>query len=170
MQARESLDVQFVEHDFRRRPRIGVRGERDERFCHARLQGEGRVVAVVEARRPVGMPAAVAEVLVAPFEAADDLAGVRVEQQLVRVEAMPGLRRVRTMRAQAVDEAGARAREVPMPDAVRMARKPVPANLALAVVIENAQFDKAGVLACHGEVHAVGLQRGPERIRLAGRQ
>ena len=105
VQLAEAAHVHFVEHAVR--PGCGRRGIAlpvEAVVHHARLQRQGAVVARIHAQRVV---AGLAAVPVAPLEAADDLARTGVEQQLVRVEAMPVLRLPRAVRAQAVDQAGA---------------------------------------------------------------
>jgi hypothetical protein len=91
VELREALDVHFVEQ----------------------CVGERRV------RRPVAAPVVAVgndARLQSFFDAADDLARVRVEQDLRRVEAMPGLGLPGPVRAKGVDEAGSRAGEASVAD------------------------------------------------------
>ncbi len=109
---------------------------------------------VSSAARAVGVAEFVAVVLGAPGEAADDLARIRVEQQLVRIEAMAVLGLIRPMRAQAVDQAGADAFEETVEDAVVRAVQRVALQFARAAGVEHAEFDLGGVVGEDGEVDA----------------
>ncbi len=104
MQLREALDVQFVDDRVlprRLRPDIVAPGERG--VDHAALGHRRCAVARIE--RQVFAPAAdaISVVRVGPAQRPGHQAGVRVEQQLVRVEPIAALRRVRTVHAVAVE-------------------------------------------------------------------
>src|SRR5439155_23624202 len=77
-----------------------------------------RAVAIVD--REILAPAAdaITEMRVAPAQRARDRTGIRIEQQLFRIEAHAGLRIVRPVNAIAVEQPGARIRKVTMPDLI----------------------------------------------------
>jgi hypothetical protein len=105
----EALDVHLVHdrpfpgHDRARRPPPGKGG-----IDHPALLHQARTVALVERFILVGMTQGVTEQLRPPFERTNQLLGIGVEQQLVGIEAMPGIRLVGAVNAESVD--GARTR------------------------------------------------------------
>src|SRR5580704_16462115 len=68
---------------------------------------------------------------------------VRVEQKLVRVKAMPLLRRVGAVHAVAVECPGPDPSDVTVPDLVRVLGKADARRLALARLVEQAYLDLA---------------------------
>ena len=90
---------------------------------------------------------------------------VRIEQQLVRVEAMSFLGPVGAVDAVAVEQAGPRLRQVAVPDLVGALAQLDALQLAPAGRVEEAQLDALGVLREQREVDAL---RRP-RSRRAGR-
>ncbi len=119
VQLREPLDVHLIEHGvFERGVQMCIGAPGMARVDNARLEGERRVVTRVQVS---GVARVAAELLVAPLEGADDLARIRVEQQLVRVEAVATVRAPLAMRAVAVHQPRCAALEVAMPDVVRVA-------------------------------------------------
>ncbi|MNT14047.1 hypothetical protein D3C72_1490370 [compost metagenome] len=81
---------------------------------------------------------AVAEQRVAPVHLAVQLAGVGVQQQLVRIEAVPILGIVGTVGAVAVHQAGLGVRQVAMPDLVGAFRQIEAAQFLAALGVEQA--------------------------------
>ena len=152
MARREALDVDLV--DDRLVPRsaqwpVGAPGEGgvdDERLRHA-----GRAVAPVHRQVGVGVADLVAEQRVAPAHGAVDGAGVGVEEQLGRVEAVTGGRLPWPLHPVAVAETRPRLRHVDVPDAFRPLGHGHP---RLAVAVEHAQLDGGRVLGEEGEVDA----------------
>src|SRR5206468_9238874 len=89
MPPREALDVGLVDHAGRQRHRgrpVVAPGE--GRIDRLALGHRPAIVAPVEAEVAAWMTDLVAEMRIAPAEGADDRPGVRIEQQLVRVEAV----------------------------------------------------------------------------------
>src|ERR1700756_5379287 len=90
MKQRESSDMQFVDDGAvpRRSERlIGAPSERgvgDNALQHARS-----TVSAIEREVPVLMAYAIPEKSVVPLEAISNLLGIRVQQQFVRVKALP---------------------------------------------------------------------------------
>jgi hypothetical protein len=68
-------------------------------------------------------------------------AGVRIEEELVRIEAQPVIGLIRAVHAKAVDRAGADLGHVPVPDLVAVFGKLDALLLGLAGLVEQAQLD-----------------------------
>ena len=128
----------------------------------------GGVVAAVEREVLVAVADAVAEVRVAPAQRADDILGVGIEQQLVRVEAVavPG-RRGRARGSRRAGRAAPRADSSARPG--RSARAARCAATSLAPGGDRTgRARPCGVLGKHGEVHAFAIPGRPARGRCAG--
>jgi hypothetical protein len=123
------------------------------RVHHAAFLDEPRAVALVEGQ-VVARFQLVAEDLRAPDQVADDGAGIGVEEELVRVEAVAGVRRMRAVHAVAVDRARARIGQVAVPDLVGEFRQLDPVDLRLARIVEEAELHLGGVRGEEREVHA----------------
>jgi hypothetical protein len=91
---------------------------------------------------------------IAAVIAPQDLARIRVEQQLGRIEALPVVRRPRTVHAIAVDQPRAPAGQQPMPDAIGAGRQPKALLFALAGAIEEAKLDSLRIRRHQCEVDA----------------
>ena len=154
----EPLDVRLVDHRLvhrgvRRPVVLPVEAVVDDH----RLGDRGRRVLVVALE--VGVVAGVGirdvgqDVAAVPAHLALDRLGVRVDQQLVRVEAVAGARVVRAVDAVAVALAGADAGQVDVP-VERGALGELDALLGV-VVVEQAQLDPLRVLGEQGEVGSV---------------
>ena len=98
------------------RPALAAPGE--GRIDHAAFRHEGGAVALVEGEVVVGLADRVAEQRGVPVELADELLRIGIEQQLVRVEAVPVRRLVGAVHAIAIDRARPRVRQVAVPDLV----------------------------------------------------
>ena len=99
---------------------------------------------------------------------ADDL-GVGIQDQLVRVEAMAEVRRVRAVHAVAVQLARMHVRQVAVPDHVGLLGQRNRQRLDFGVDrVEQAELDAGGVLGEQREVDADAVPGGAERIRGAG--
>jgi hypothetical protein len=162
MQLREALDVQFVDHRvFPRdlRPYVVAPGER--RVDHPALGHRGRAVARVE--RQVFAPAsdAITVVRVGPAQRSGYQAGVRVEQQLVRIEPVALFRRVGTMDTVTVELSGTGLGQIAMPDEVRSLANVDASNLPPALRIEQAQFHRFRVFRIQSEIDAGAIPARP---------
>src|SRR5688500_1962101 len=94
---------------------------------------------------------------------------VRVHDQLVWVEAVSRMRRIRSMYAIAVQLPGADVRQVAVPDHVRLLRKRDGERLDLSIHrVEQAQLHARRVFREDGEVDADAVPGGAERVRPAG--
>jgi len=163
----EALDVQLVDHRIlprRARWCVVVPGESgidDPALRHSR-----RAVARVERKILALVPDAVAEVRIAPPHLADDLARVRVEQQLVRVEAVALLGCIRTVHSVAVQHAGPRLRQVAVPHEVGALGHVDALDFAPTLRVEDAELHALGVLGVEREVDAFAV---PGRAEGRGR-
>src|SRR5690606_28756730 len=121
----------------------------------------------VERQIAAARAVAVAVMRIGPAQLAGERLGVGVEQQLVRVEAVAGARLVGAVDAVAVERAGPNVGQVAVPDLVGMLRQRHAVGLALAGRVEQAQLDTAGMGREQGEVDAVAVPGGAERIGLS---
>ncbi len=160
---REAAHVDLVDHRLgpwpRRRPVVlPVEGPVD----HDALRDRLGVVLVVGFQVGVGevggdVPQHVGQV---PADRPLDRLGVRVDEQLVRVEALPGPGVVGPAHAVAVALPGSDAGEVPVP--VVGGAQPQRQALLRAVVAEQAQRHRFGVLGEQREVRPVSVPGRPE--------
>ncbi len=107
---------------------------------------------------------------VRPVHIASQRARVGIEQQLVMIEPMAVLRRVRSVRAIAIQHAGGRVRQIAVPDFVGVFRQRVARDLMASGWLEQAQIDPLCVRREHREVDAEPVPRRAERIRPARQQ
>ena len=167
---RETLDVQLVQHEFRQRTTRTLRGARCGRRRDPRLQCKCGVVASVEHACAFGMALHVGEVFRAPVEAADNLAGIGIKQQFVRVEAIARFRLPGAVRAIAVDQAWLCAGQYAGKYAILGGVQGVSFQFMDAVGIEYAQLNPFRALREHGELDAAIDDMRAERRCAAGEQ
>ena len=149
VQRGQGLDLRLVENGFGQR---GLRPRRDGstgaqfggQIEHTRLGHVLRVVLCVGLIRRVGTVAALQR---QRGEWSAERACPGVDQEARRVEALPGLRRPGSVRAQTVKLANAQARHKAVPDTVAAGRQTDARGLGFACGVEQAEFDGAGV-AC----------------------
>ena len=164
MQGGQALDMGLVDHRVGQRG-LGCRilaplkgGVGHHRFGH----GKGTVAGV---KGQVGARAAhlVAHQRIRPPEPPLQRAGIGVKQQLVGVEAVPGLGLIGTMGAKPVKRARHQARHALMPDvAIALAERQARGFLA-PVGREQAQLHPFRMGRKDGEVHAIPVKAGPHR-------
>src|SRR5260370_41506700 len=111
----------------------------DDAFRHER-----GAVALVETL-VIGRFHLVAEDRGIPFQVAEMTAGIGIEQELVRIEAVPRLGLVRAVDAVAVERAGVNFAQIAVPDLVRVFQQLHALALAPARRVEQAHFDPGGV-------------------------
>ena len=99
-----------------------------------------------------------------PLQLADDLLGVRVEQQLVGIEAVAGRRFVGAVDAEAIDRARPRIRQIAVPDFVGVFRQHDTFGLALARGVEQAEFDFGALRREQREIDAEAVPGRAERV------
>jgi len=121
---------------------------------------EGRAVALVEAEVGILVADGVAEQRFGPAQLAHQLFGIGVDQQLVRVETMAGVRLVGAVDAIAVDLPRVRVRQVAVPDLVGVLGQLDALDFGLALVVEQAQLDLCRVRREDGEVDAKAVPGG----------
>ena len=129
------------------------------------LGHERRAVALIEAQIVVLGADGVAEDGVIPLQLADVAAGIRIEQQLVRVETMPGIGLVGTMHAQPVYRARVHIFDVAVPDLIGVFRQLQPFELLLALGVEQADFHLGGIGRKQGEIRSLAV---PDRAMRVG--
>ena len=168
VQHRVAAHVRFVEDAVHpghvRRPVVAPheRGVDDDRLRHP-----ARVVAAVEAEVAAMRADAVAVVRVAPAQRSGQRLGVRVDQQLVVVEAVAVRRIVGTVDAIAVERSRPQTRQVAVPHFVGVFGQRVARDLAPAARVEDAQVDALGVRREEREVDAGTVPGRAERIGAA---
>ena len=93
---------------------------------------------------------------------------VRVQQQLVRVEAVADIGLVGSVDAEAVDPARTCVRQIAVEDLVRIFRKLDALYLPFTLRIEDAKFHFGGSRREDGEVDAEAIPCGPQGIGSPG--
>src|SRR4029079_1785453 len=151
-----------------RRARIAIVAPRERRIDDLAFRHAARVVASI--LRQVGALAAdaITEMRIAPRERADDRLRVRIEQQLLRIEAMALLRLIRTVHAIAVELAGPRFGQVAMPDLIGLLAQRDALQLAPPAIIEQAQLDAIRKLREQREVDPLAVPRRTLRKGFTG--
>ena len=137
---------------------------RKRRVYDDALGHPGGVIATVERKIGARRTDAVAEMHVAPDDRAHDHRRVRIEQQLVMVEAVAARRIVRSINAVAVEQTGPRVGQVAVPDRIGVFRERDALDFAPSAGIEKAQIDLFGVLRKQREVYAGAVPSGSQRI------
>src|SRR6266511_2608282 len=164
----EAFDVQLVDDGLVPGP-VGppVVAPGECRVDHLALGHAERAVAVVGGEILAPAADAITEMRVAPAQGACDRTGVRIEQQLFRVEAHAGLRIVRPVNAIAIEQPRSRVGEVTMPDLIGLLAQRNAFELAPALGIEQAELNVLRMLREKPEIDALAVPGGAERIRPA---
>ncbi len=171
MELRESLDVQLVDRRLRPGdPGRAVMTPREGVGSHHRVGHvwSGITVVVTHTRRVVR----VTEDRLVELEAARDLPGVRVQQQLARVVPVSGRRVVRPVHPQPVALARTAAWHVPVPDGSTAFDEGDPLLalghvVVVGVEVEEAEIDRFGAFAVDRHVDAGTVPGDTERSRTA---
>ena len=164
----EAAHVHLVDHHVLARDvRRPVRAPGEGGLQHAALGHEGGAVAAVEGQVLALAADGVAIERVAPAQLADRILGIGVDQQLVRIEAVAFLGLVGAVDAIAVGHAGARLRQVAVPDVLGALAQHDALQLAAAVVVEQAELDLLGVLGEQREVDAFAIPGRAARVGLS---
>ena len=137
------------------------------RVDHLALGHEGGAVTFIERQVVVWVADGVAKQRLGPLQFADQLLGIRVDQQFVGVEAVTVLRLVRAVDAVAIHQARVRIGQVAMVDLVRVFGQLDAFELMLAGGVEQAQLDLGGIGRKQGEVDAQPIPGGAEGKGLA---
>src|SRR5579862_5528311 len=164
----ESPNVHFVDDAFMPgsawRP-VNSPGER--RINHHGFEHAWCAVPPVERKVGILVPDAITEVGVAPFEIADDLFGVGIEEKLIRIEAMAFGRIVGTKDTISVNESRPGLRQIAVPDLVGLLFQADAVQFSASGLIEQAQLHGFSVFREQGEVNALAVPIRSERIRTA---
>ena len=94
-------------------------------------------------------------------------AGIRVEHQLVGIEAVPGTRLVGAVYAVAVNRSGVHVRHIAVPDLVGEFGQLDSRRLAFAATVEEAELDPRRIGREQCEIDPLAVPGGPERMRQA---
>lgn len=160
-QHRCAAHVHLVDHRARPRrvgPHIVAPVERLVR--HHGLGAGGCAVAPVERQIGAGGVQAIAEQRIGPAQRAHQAAGIGVEQQLVRIEAVAAIRLPRAVGTVAVDQARFHAGQVAVPDFIGALRQWQARQLLAAGGVEQAEIDAGGVGREDGEIDAQAVPLG----------
>ena len=147
------------------RRRFAAPGE--GRVDHPAFRHAGGAVRGAEAQIGVRIAKLVAVHLGAPAQLAHVRFRVRVEQQLVGVEAVTGTRIIRPVHAIGVDRAGAGGVHVAVPDLVGILRQLDAFELGLASLVEQAQLHLRRMRREQREIDAEPVPGGAQRMRQA---
>ena len=165
-QLRQAFDMGLIDERVAPRPtqrRIVAPGPGrvlDLAFWHARrtVAPVHREVAAMRAE-PVAVEGFV------PADAADDLPRIRIDQELMRIEAVAVLRLIRAVHPVAVELARTGIRQIAVKDMIGTARQPDAVRLAASGGIVEAEVDLCRVLGEQGEIHPASVPRRPQRKR-----
>ncbi len=135
---------------------------------HPALRRACCAVAPVERQIFLRATDSVAEVRVAPVQRALQVLRVRLDQQLVGVEAVSAGRFIRSVDPVAVQGPRTRLRQVAVPDLVRVLAQLDALQLVLAGLIEDAQLDFSRVGREQREVDAFAIPCRASGVGLAG--
>lgn len=167
----EALDMGFIDNrigpgDLRTAiiAPIDLIGIHDPAFGH-----ESRAVEIVEGQILVRIVEMIAEHFGRPPDIAHQFAGIRIEQQLVMIEAMAVLGLERSMDTEAVEGARLQARYKPVPDFIGVIRQIHPGDLNAAAGIVEAQLDAIGVGGKQGKINPFARVAGTQPLPLAGK-
>src|SRR5262245_42378495 len=110
----------------------------------------------------------VAEQCIAPANGSCDGFSVRVQEQLVRIEAVPVFWCVRTVYSIAVELPWVCVRQIHMPNMVGLLRQGNPIDFFILIrAIKEAELDARGIFGEEGEVDSIPIPGGTEGIRLS---
>ena len=140
-------------------------GER--RVDHPGLGYIGSAVSVIKAEIGIRRAERVAEQPFRPLQFADQLLGVRVDQQFVGIEAMPGIRFVGTVDPIAVDHSRMGVGQIAVPDLIGVFGQFDAFQFLLALAVEQAQLDLGGMRGKQRKVDAQPVPGCAQREGLA---
>ena len=144
----EALDVHFIEHQ------IGHRVTRCVQVARRHAQG----------RSNPRFECSSGNLLRALRIAPNNLAGVRVQQQVPGVEALTVLRLVNAVRAKPVNQSGAGASQKAVKNVIVRTRQVAALCLGLAVGVKQAQFNALGLQRKDREIDTAVAHLGAHRF------
>ena len=167
---REPLRVRLVDHRaIPRRARRRIVPPRERVVDDDALRHAGSAVRVIHLEIFARASDLIREQRIAPLNGAADRLRIRIDEQLIRIEAVPCLRRIGTVHAISVQLSGAHIGEVAVPDLVAaLEHRNAMTLLRIIVRVEQAQRDSGRVLGKDRKVDALSVPRGAQRIRLTG--
>src|ERR1700720_1396382 len=133
-------------------------------FDHPALGDVARIIAPVKRQVLPRAPKLRTEDRVGPAKPALQRLGVRIDQQLVRIEPMPVRRIKGSVNTVAVKQVRPSVRQVGVPDLVGIFRKHDARLLLAARAVEQAQLDFFGMRRKNRKVHPLTVPSGPERV------
>ena len=170
MQLRHPFDVALVDDRaiprHAQRPVIfpGERGIDDDALRNAAGAVVGIGLEILEGRADL-----VGEERIAPLDGAGDRFRVRIDEQLRGIEAVAVGRIVRSVDAIAVELTGADVRQIAVPDLIGPIAKTDLVRLdSVVLAMKQAQLDRGRVFGKEGEVDALAVPRGAERVWFTG--
>src|SRR6476620_4680838 len=104
---------------------------------------------------------------IGPAHRSDQALCIGINEQLVRIEPVPILRLIRSVRPKSIDEAGHRIGQVAVPDFIRAFRQIVSLTFLSPRRVEYAELNARGVMGKNGEVDAKTVPTGTEGIWIA---
>ena len=142
---RQAFDMRLVDDGvFPRHLRMPVVAPGVGRVDHHRLEHRARVVAPVERQILALVADAIGEMRVGPGELAAEPLAVGIDQQLVGIETVPGLRIVGPVHAIAVELARLGVGQIDVPDVLGALRQRDAVDLVPPGLVEQAQLDLLG--------------------------
>src|SRR6516164_9068185 len=167
----EALDLGFV-HDcvFPTDCRVALFTPGEGFIDDHRLRHSARVVAPVEREVRAGAAGAIAEMRIAPDQTAHDPFGIRIDEQLVMIEAQPPPGVVAAVNAIAIELARRNIVEIAVPDVLGALGQKNALDLASPLPVKQAQLDLLGVRREQRKIGAASVPRGAERMRSSGRK
>ena len=166
IQLREPFDVQLVDNRLvPGRARRTIVSPRKSRVGGHRQRRKGRVVSLVERKILALVTEPVTKHRIVPTHIATNRFGIRIEHDLMRIEAMAPLGLVRSMHAISIELARFDVGQIAMPDHVGMLWQQEPVSFLLGLRrIEQTKLDLRGVLRKNCEVDTCPIPRRPQRI------
>jgi hypothetical protein len=157
---RQALDVRFIDDGVLPGDiRTNLAAPPVEAFINDNSFGHAaRIVAPVEREVLARAPGAVGEMRVAPYQSSGEAPGVRIEQQLVGVEAVAVLGFIAPVNAVAIELSGRNVVQIAVPDVFGALRQFDAFELTAALRIEQAKLD---LLRVGGEQRKVGAPSVP---------
>src|SRR5262249_2704857 len=129
---------------------------------HHRLRHAAPIVATVEREITACAAGAIAEMRIAPDQPACELLGVRIDQELVCVEAKAALRLIGAVHPITVELARADVIEVTVPDVLAAFRQGNTLALPPSMTIEQAELDLRGIGREQRKIRAGAAPGGAE--------
>src|SRR5215467_4223298 len=129
------------------------------------FRNERRTVAFVEAQVGILGTNRVAEARVVPFQLAHMGTCIRIEQQFIRIKAMPFVWNIWPVYAIAIHRPWPKARQIPVPDFFREFWQIIALQFCSSRGIKNAKFHARGIRGEQREIYALSIPGGAQRVR-----